>query len=337
MKIGRIVVVGASGMVGRTLLDVMSNHQIMPDSMALVGLNTVGKKLRTHYGEITVWPPDIDVFSGSQLVFLAAGASVSKELKNLILRADPICRVIDLSSAFRYDPEIPLVIPSINGSDIGDSRFIACPNCTTSIALMALAPIHRQYKITRVDMASYQAASGAGKKALEDLEAQIAEWANKGQPPASGKTASAPYPLAGNLLARIDTAEPDWNGFTREEMKTAWESEKILFKEQVPFYSTCIRVPVRRCHSEALTIRVSEKPKLQPLRQLLTDSFGLTVLDNLSQDSYPMPLNMEEQENIGVGRIRITPEGDIMLWLCGDQLLRGAALTAVEIAEHIFS
>ncbi len=335
-RVGKTVVVGGSGMVGRVLLGVMGCHQFIPSQIVVAGKSTVGQTLTTSLGDLVVKPLTREIFANAELVFLAAGAKASREWVPIIADCQRQSKVIDLSSAFRYDDNVPLVIPPINCDDVGDSNLIACPNCTTSIALMVLAPIHRHFEITRVDMASYQAASGAGKQALDDLGFQITEWAQSGQPPLEGTTGSAPYPLAGNLLPRIDTAEPEWQGFTREEMKTYWESRKILFKRDVPVYATCVRVPVQRCHSEVLTVRTVKRAIVKELRPILSDAFGVKLLDDVANDVYPMPLNLEGVEEVGVGRIRITPSGEIIMWVCGDQLLRGAALTAVEIAEFLF-
>ncbi|NUM25329.1 MAG: aspartate-semialdehyde dehydrogenase [Candidatus Buchananbacteria bacterium] len=337
MQIGKTVVVGGSGMVGRVLLETMGRHEIKPLNLVVAGRSSVGETIKTPVGDTVITGLELDLFRDAELVFMAAGAGVSREWIPQILGANNCSVIIDLSSAFRYDDNVPLVIPSINKRDMIGKRLIACPNCTTSIALMPLAPIHHAWSIQRVDLASYQAASGAGKQALDDLDAQTSYWAQNGLPPSSGSTGSTPYPLAGNLLARIDVAQAEWDGFTKEEMKTAWESRKILFKDTVPFYATCIRVPVRRCHSEVLTVQVDASPSVGEVRQLLSESFGVVVLDDVASHIYPMPLNMEGREEVGCGRIRVTPNGDILLWVCGDQLLRGAALTAVEIAEVLYS
>jgi len=343
MKLGKVVVVGGFGLVGRELLQVMKNHNWQIEQLVIIGYRTAGKAQATPYGELTVKSLDDRVFVGAQFVFFAAGAKVSQDvIPNLRGKG---FRIIDLSSAFRYEPNVPLVIPSINGGVIGKADLIACPNCTTSIALMVLAPIHRIYKITRVNLVSFQSASGAGKDALDDLEEQIKRWANDGQPPKQGQTGNMVYPLAGNLIPQIDFLVPAWAGMTREEMKTHWETNKMLFNpsgrywfDDVAVIATCVRVPVRRCHSEVLTIQTAKRVNLNKLRDLLGNSFGVTLLDDTVNDYYPMPLNMEGKEEVGVGRIRLAPVAnskEIVLWVCGDQLLRGAALTALEIAEYI--
>lgn len=340
MKLGKVVVVGGSGMVGRELLKVMSSHRFEPLELVITGFSTVGDTIHSPFGDLMVKRLEQEIFSGAGLIFFAAGAPISKEWIPKVRGL--FGRVIDLSSAFRYKPDVPLVIPSINGDKINGATLVACPNCTTSIALMALAPIHQAYGITRVSMASYQSVSGAGKEALDALERQTREWAKSGSPSRQGKTGKTPYPLAGNLFARIDSLDPAWGGFTREEMKTHWESNKILFQKDggavVPCVSTCIRVPIRRCHSEVLTIQVAKPATVTGIKHILQGAFGVVVLDFPVEDIYPTPLGMEDKEEVGVGRIRLSPDSEgkeIVLWVCGDQLLRGAALTAVEIAEYI--
>ena len=340
MKTGKIVIVGGSGMVGREILQVMKNHDLQPTELIIVGSKTVGEKKETPYGKLVVTELNDWAFGGSEFVFFAAGASISSEWIPKIRRQG--FRIIDLSSAFRQDPEVPLVIPSINGQEIGDSDLIACPNCTTSIALMVLAPIHHQYIIKKVGLVSYQAASGAGKQALEDLHDQTVFWIQDGKPVFTGNTANTPLSLAGNLIPRIDSLDADWQGFTREEMKTYWEANKILFcrngGRMVCINSTCVRVPVRRCHSEVLTIQTEYPMCRESVKKLLSMAFGVVILDEPENWILPMPLNMEGREEVGVGRIRISPgsrEKELLLWVCGDQLLRGAALTAVEILEFI--
>lgn len=340
MRVGKIVVVGGTGMVGRELLKVMNHHGLEPKELVITGARTVGTKVETPYGELSVVALDQKVFSDAEFVFFAAGASVSKEwIPNLRGRS---FRIIDLSSAFRYMPDVPLVIPSINGDDIGEADLIACPNCTTSIAVMPLAPIHNAYGITRVGLVSYQAASGAGKDALEALENQIRVWVETGSPPLEGRTASTPLTLAGNAIPRIDVLERAWGGFTREEMKTHWEANRMLFARKggrtVCVNSTCVRIPVRRCHSEVLTIELASNASLPTLRAILQDAFGVFLMDDASEWYLPTPLNMEGKEEVGVGRIRLSPDKngkEVLLWVCGDQLLRGAALTAVEILEYL--
>jgi aspartate-semialdehyde dehydrogenase len=340
MKLGKVVVVGGSGMVGGVLLEVMKKHRLQPRELVLVGSRSAGKIKQTPYGGLQIQRMAPEIFTDARFVFFAAGAKVSKDWIPQ-LRGNGF-RIIDLSSAFRYDPAVPLVIPSINGDAIGDSDLIACPNCTTSIALMVLEPIHFYFGISRVSLVSYQAASGAGWQALEDLERQTRQWTRQGKAPKKGKTASAPLPLAGNLIPRIDVLDPAWNGFTKEEMKTHWEALKILFGENggktVYVNSTCVRVPVRRCHSEALTVQTEKQVDMAALRTYLGSAFGVKVYDDPGNWVFPMPINMEGKEEVGVGRIRLTPDGqgrEVLLWVCGDQLLRGAALTAVEIVEDL--
>ncbi|MDO8669736.1 MAG: aspartate-semialdehyde dehydrogenase [Candidatus Buchananbacteria bacterium] len=341
MNLGKVVLVGGTGMVGREILEVMKKHDLKPSKLIITGLRTIGTNSITPYGELPVVALDENTLIDAQFVFFAAGASVSRELIPKLRGRD--FRIIDLSSAFRYKTDVPLIIPSINGDAIGQADLISCPNCTTSIALMALAPIHKNCGITRVNLVSYQAASGAGKDALDDLENQIEAWSLNGFPIVDDcHTGNVPLPLAGNLIPRIDVLDPIWCGFTKEEMKTQWESQKILFglnnKEKVFVNSTCVRVPIRRCHSMVLTIELEHTSNSLEIENILNNAFGVTVIDDAQNWSLPIPLKMEGKEEIGVGRIRFSPDKngkELILWICGDQLLRGAALTAVEIVEFI--
>lgn len=347
-NLGKVVIVGGTGMVGRELLQVMKKHELVPSKLTITGDRTVGQRKSTPYGKRVVKPSNLDSCIGADLVFLAAGAEVSKELARPLLEADKNVRIIDLSSAYRYHKGIPLVIYSINGDTIGDRQLIATPNCTTSIALMVLVQLHRMGRINELHLVSYQAASGAGQDALNDLEKQVDDWCLGGKVPKKGLTGkSHPYPLAGNVIPRIDTVDPGWDGYTKEEMKFQWETNKILFRKdihdlQVRMTATCVRVPVCRCHSMVLTVKFGAKLviSIAEFKKHLTKAFGVKVIDDVGNHKYPMPLNMEGKEEVGVGRIRFggnrEKPDELILWICGDQLLRGAALSAVEIAENIF-
>ncbi len=348
MRLGKVVVVGGSGMVGRVLLEVLNKHNFQPQELIITGQRTVGQIEETPYGELTVQELTAGIFDGASFVFWAAGAAISKEWINRSRTLRTLKRFhIDLSSAFRYDPEVPLVIPAINGNTIGMSDVIACPNCTTAIALMALAPIHWQAQLTKVNLVTYQAASGAGKDSLDALGQQVAQWAKKGEPPSEGKTGDVPWPLAGNLFPFIDTFEPEWDGFTREEMKTAWEIRKILLNQplndrSVPITSTCVRVPVQRCHSEVITFQTKLQLSPAEVVEILNSKSnrGVSVVSILDKRLFAMPLFQEGLEEVAVSRIRRTDDrsvNEMVMWVCGDQLLRGAALTAVEVAEYILS
>ena len=344
-KIGKVAIVGGTGMVGTELLKVMKRHELVPSKLIITGDRTVGQRKSTPYGQRMVKPSNLESCLGADLVFLAAGAEVSKELARPLLEADKNVRIIDLSSAFRYEPDVPLVIWSINGDTIGEARLIATPNCTTSIALMALAPLHQKKSpIKAISLVSYQAASGAGQDALADLEKQIKDWCTSGQAPQFGTTGKGhKYPLAGNLIPHIDIADPKWQGFTKEEMKFQWETNKILFRTRiddlnVPISATCVRVPVRRCHSMVIHVRFNNILTRLDIKYCLVQTGMVKIIDDVANYQYPMPLNMEGEEKIGVGRIRYATldHHEVLMWVVGDQLLRGAALSAVEIAENIF-
>ena len=344
-KFGKVVIIGGSGMVGMELIEVMARHQHQPKELIVTANRTAGNLLKTPYGELEIQPTTVEICEKADLVYLAAGAETSLKLSQPILDFDSKVKIIDLSSAFRYEEKWPLVIWSINGDTVKDARLIATPNCTSSIALMVLAPLHKKFTIRKIHLASYQAASGAGKEALDALESQISMWAQLGYPPEKASTASHRYPLAGNLIPHIDITKPEWHGYTKEEMKCVWETNKILFRTKlddrsIPITATCVRVPVRRCHSIVLTVKLDAMGNLTAkAAQVLVKAFGVVMMDNLAGYVYPMPLNMENKEEVGVGRLRQSQDlaGDeLEMWVVGDQLLRGAALSAVEIAENIF-
>jgi aspartate-semialdehyde dehydrogenase len=264
------------------------------------------------------------------IALFSAGAGRSKEFGPAAASAGAV--VIDNSSAFRMEPDIPLVVPEINPDAIAEYRkrgIIANPNCTTIVTLMAVAPLHRVSRVKRMVASSYQAVSGAGAKALEELKAQVKAWA-AGEPL---KAEVFPYQIAFNVLPHIDVFQD--NGYTKEEMKLVWESRKILGDPDLLVSPTTVRVPVFTAHSVSVHVETEQKIGVAKARELFANFPGLQLKDDPAKKEYPMPLFAAGQDDCFVGRIRedlAVPNG-LNFWVCGDQLRKGAALNAVQIAE----
>jgi aspartate-semialdehyde dehydrogenase len=245
--------------------------------------------------------------------------------------------VVDNSSAFRMDPAIPLVVPEVNADAIGAHKgVISNPNCSTIIMVVALAPIHQLSSIRRIVASTYQAASGAGAKGMDALQRELAGEGADGK----GRAAGSPFPhrLAGNLVPRIDVVQE--NGYTKEEMKMVLETRKIMgLPAEVSISATCVRVPVERAHSESIQVTTERPLDLAEIAAAIEAAPGASLLDAPRDDVYPTPLDISGKDDVFVGRLRRHPseEATYDLWVVGDQILKGAALNAVQIAERLFS
>jgi len=263
------------------------------------------------------------------ICLMAVSGDFSKEFSPKIV-ANGKTIVIDNSSAFRYQEDIPLVVPEVNASTMADKLLVANPNCTTAIAAMALWPLHQKFKLRKVIMSTYQAASGAGAEGMAELEEGIKKEIS-GESHANKVFA---HPLPFNVIPHIDAFQT--NGYTKEEMKVVWETQKIFGSSDIACSCTAVRIPIRRAHSEAITIETSEDITAEAALDVLKAAPGVKVVDNPSEKLYPMPLNASGKYDVEVGRIRpsliFAPKG-LDLFVSGDQLLRGAALNAVLIAE----
>jgi len=323
----RVAVVGATGAVGLEMIDVLAGREFpVRDLTLLASARSKGKDLAFRGEKIPVEVLGPGSFKGIEIALFSAGASISKEYAPIAARAGTI--VIDNSSAFRYEPEVPLVVPEINSDAIdGHNGIIANPNCSTIIMLMALAPLHRAARAQSVVVSTYQAVSGAGARAMAALEAEV-----MGREPVAG---IFPHPIAFNLIPRIDIIVDD--DYTKEEMKMTWESRKILSHPDLKVSATCVRVPVRRAHSESVHATFAEPLTPPRVREILAAAPGVQVLDDPRKDVYPMPLMVAGQDDVFVGRIRTSPSfpGAVDFWVVGDQLRKGAALNAVQIAESL--
>ncbi|MGF7176263.1 aspartate-semialdehyde dehydrogenase [Azospirillum doebereinerae] len=326
----RVAVVGATGAVGREMVSVLHARNFPVSEIGLFASErSAGKVQEGPYGALTLQAFDAEVVKGYDVVLLAVSGDFAKEhAKNL---ASAGALVIDNSSAFRYDADIPLIVPEINAHAFqGGGRLIANPNCTTAIAVVALGPLHKAFGLKRVIVSTYQATSGAGAEGMAELEEQTRNQLD-GKPVTNSVFR---HPIPFNLIPQIDAFQE--NGYTKEEMKVTWETRKILEIADLPLSCTAVRIPTYRAHSEAITIETIQPVTPAAARAVLADAAGVKLTDDPANGVYPMPLNAAGQYDVEVGRIRtnlVFGDHGLDLFVCGDQLLKGAALNAVQIAE----
>lgn len=328
-----IAIVGASGAVGHELLRVLEEQNFPVDGLRLFGSKRSAGTTCTFKGKeyvIEELTKDSD-FSGVTIAFTSAGASTSKEYADVITRHGTL--MIDNSSAFRMEPEVPLVVPEVNGIDalFRPRNIIGNPNCTTIQMVVALKPIHDISPIRKVHVATYQAASGAGAAAMDELVNQFRQIAN-GEEPTVEKFA---YQLAYNLIPHVDVFTD--NGYTKEEMKMYNETRKIMHTKDISVSATCVRVPVMRAHSEAIWVETERPVSVEEARKAFENAPGLVVKDNPAEKDYPMPLEIADKDPVYVGRIRkdLCDDKGLSFWVVGDQIKKGAALNAVQIAQWL--
>lgn len=294
----------------------------------LASAKSAGKRLPFKGGEVVIEELTEKSFAGVDVALFSAGGSISKQFAPFATQAGAV--VVDNSSAFRMDADVPLVVPEINGADVKASRgIIANPNCTTAITLMALWPLHQAFGVKRVIASSYQAVSGTGAQAIEELRAQVAAI-SEGRPVVSKVY---PHQIAFNVLPHVDSFLD--SGYTKEEMKMQHEGRRIMHHPSFRASVTCVRVPVYRAHSVAVTAEFEKPISVEAARAALAKAPGLDIVDDPKSNTYPLPLNVAERDNCQVGRIRMDCALDnaLAFWVVGDQLLKGAALNAVQIAE----
>jgi aspartate-semialdehyde dehydrogenase len=296
----------------------------------LASARSAGKSLMFQGKPVLVQELREDSFAGVDVALFSAGGGISKQYGPLAVQAGAV--VVDNSSAFRMDPQVPLVVPEVNAGDIAANRgIIANPNCTTAITLMALWPLHQAFGVKRIFASSYQAVSGTGAQAIEELRQQVEALA-AGRPV---EKKVYPHQIAFNVLPHVDSFLE--SGYTREEMKMQNEGRRIMHHPDFLASVTCVRVPVYRAHSVAVNAEFERPVSVQAAREVLGRAPGLQVVDDPSQCAYPMPLDCAEQDDCRVGRLRMdcALENGLSFWVSGDQLLKGAALNAVQIAEKI--
>jgi aspartate-semialdehyde dehydrogenase len=328
-----VAVVGATGAVGIEMIKTLEKRNFPVGKLTLLAsARSAGKKLKFRGEEIAIRELTRDSFAGIDIALFSAGGSISKEYAPLAAKAG--CVVIDNSSAFRMDDSVPLVIPEINAADAKQHKgIIANPNCTTAITLMALYPLHNAFGVKRIFAASYQAVSGTGAKAIEELERQV------GQVVAGKPVTKEVYPhqIAFNVLPHVDSFLP--TGYTKEEMKMENEGRKIMHHPAFRASVTCVRVPVYRAHSVAVTAEFEKPVTVEAARKVLAAAPGIDLVDAPEKAEYPLPLYVAEKYNCQVGRIRMdcALDNGLCFWVAGDQLLKGAALNAVQIAEVLMN
>jgi aspartate-semialdehyde dehydrogenase len=326
-----VAVVGATGAVGVEIIKTLEKRNFPVGKLTLLAsARSAGRKLKFRGENITVKELAKDSFAGIDIALFSAGSGISKEFAPIAAKAG--CVVVDNSSAFRMDDAVPLVVPEINPADVKWHKgIIANPNCTTIVTLMALYPLHQAFGCKRIFASSYQAVSGTGAKAIAELERQVEQVV-------SGKPVTKevyPHQIAFNVLPHVDSFLP--SGYTREEMKMENEGRKIMHHPAFRASVTCVRVPVYRAHSVAVSAEFEKPVTVETARAVLKEAPGLDVVDDPAKNEYPLPLYVTEKYNCAVGRIRkdCALDNGLCFWVSGDQLLKGAALNAVQIAEEL--
>lgn len=339
-----VAIVGATGAAGSELLRVLERRNFPVATLRPLGsMRSAGKSVQFRGESISIEKLETGSFDKIDIAFFSAGGDVSREYVPVACKADAI--VIDKSSAFRMDPHVPLVIPEINAQDARlHSGVIANPNCTTTVMAMALYPLHRIFHVRRVFAATYQAVSGSGTRGVEELSRQVKEAAESVAEPESSAVADTaadnrardtffPHPIAFNLLPHVDSFLE--TGYTKEEAKMQDEARKIMHSPALRVSATCVRVPVYRAHSVAVSAEFQRPLSVEQAREILSKAPGLELVDEPHNNRYPMPLSVAGKDNCQVGRVRLdcAVENGLSFWVAGDQLLKGAALNAVQIAE----
>lgn len=330
-RLYNVAIVGATGAVGTEMIRTLVERNFPAGKIRLLAsARSVGKKLRVGGEDVPVEELTAGSFKGIEIALFSAGAARSKEFAPAAVKAGAV--VVDNSSAFRMDPEVPLVVPEVNPEKIREHKgVIANPNCSTIIMVVPLWPLHRAARIVRIVVATYQAASGAGASAMAELKNQVREI-EEGR---AASVAVLPQQIAYNLFPHVDVFMP--NGYTKEEMKMVHETRKIFGDDSIRVTATCVRVPVLRAHSEAVNIETERKLSAEEARHVLSKAPGVKVVDEPERKRYPMPLQASGQSDVLVGRIRedISQPNGLDIFIAGDQLLKGAALNAVQIAELV--
>lgn len=335
MKKYNVAIVGASGAVGQEFLRVLEEQQFPIGELLLFGSNrSAGSSYKFNGKEITVKElKHNDDFKGVDIAFTSAGAGTSKEFADTITKHGAV--MIDNSSAFRMDEDVPLVVPEVNASDAltRPRNIIGNPNCTTIQMLVALNPINRLSPIRRIHVATYQAASGAGAAAMAELEKQTAQLL-AGEAPTVEKFSAQ---LAFNLIPQVDVFMD--NDYTKEEMKMLNETRKILHSPTVGVSAMCVRVPVMRAHSEAIWVECERSLTVNDVREAMEQAEGLVLMDKPADKEYPMPYTLAGKDPVYVGRLRedLSTPGAVTFWTVSDQIKKGAALNAVQIAQWLLA
>lgn len=329
LKTYRVAILGATGAVGVELLELLEQrHFPIADLKLLASPRSAGQQVKFNGETLTVQPVDDRSFDGVDLVLASAGGSVSKAFASKAVAAGAV--MIDNSSAFRMNPDVPLVVPEVNPEAAAQHQgIIANPNCTTILMSVAVYPLHQVQPIQRIVAATYQSASGAGARAMEEVKVQSRAIL-------AGETPQAeifPYPLAFNLFPHNSPLSE--SGYCEEELKMVNETRKIFGAPDLRITATCVRVPVLRAHSEAINLEFASPFSIGQAREILAQAPGVQLVENWQTNYFPMPIEASGKDNVLVGRIRqdLSNPNGLELWLSGDQIRKGAALNAVQIAE----
>ena len=326
-----VAVVGVTGAVGQELLNVLMARRFPVNQLLpLASKRSAGKRVRFKGKSLTIRELTKNSFDKIDIAIFSAGGDISSEFAPLAVKAGAV--VVDNSSAFRMDKRVPLIVPEINGADTRKHKgIIANPNCTTAITLMALYPLHKEFGVKRIFASTYQAVSGSGAQGIVELKAQVKALASGRKI----KKSVYPHQIAFNALPHVDSFLK--NGYTKEEMKLENEGRKIMHLERFKASSTCVRIPVYRAHSVAVNAEFTKPVSVAKARRAIKNAPGIDLMDDVKNDLYPLALNMAEKDNCAVGRIRTdcAMENGLSFWVVGDQILKGAALNAVQIAELI--
>ena len=327
----RVAIVGATGLVGGEFLKILEERKFPMDSLRLYASDrSAGKRLSFMGEDLVVEETSDDSFNNIDIALFSAGGDISKRFAPIAAKAGAVA--IDNSSAFRMDPEVPLVVPEVNPNDIDTHKgIIANPNCSTIQLVVALDPLHRVNPIQRIVVSTYQAVSGTGAAAVEELRQQIANIVEGRQDEVAPK--AYPHQIAFNALPFVEGFLD--NDYTTEEWKMVQETRKIMHEPDLPVCATCVRVPVYTSHGEAVNVEFSQSMTPEEAREILSSSPGVTVQDNPKGDLYPLPISAAGTDDVFVGRIRRDfshPKG-LAMWVVADNLRKGAALNAVQIAE----
>ena len=326
-----IAVVGVTGAVGQEMLQVLETRRFPVNQLVpLASKRSAGKRIHFKGKPLTVRELTNSSFDEIDIALFSAGGEISRKFAPLAVKSGAV--VVDNSSAFRMDKKVPLVVPEINGADTQRHKgIIANPNCTTAITLMALNPLHQAFGVKRIFASTYQAVSGSGAQGIFELEQQVKALA-KGR---KVKKAVYPHQIAFNALPHVDTFLS--NGYTKEEMKLENEGRKIMHHARFKASSTCVRIPVYRAHSIAVNAEFTKPVTVANARRAIMKAPGIDLLDDAKKNIYPLALDMAKKDNCAVGRIRkdCAMKNGLSFWVVGDQILKGAALNAVQIAELI--
>ena len=337
MKKYNVAILGATGAVGQEFLNLIEERNFpFAELKLLASKRSAGKKIQFMGKEYTVEEATDASFEGVDIALFAGGAA-SKTFAPAAVKAGAV--VIDNSSAFRMDPEVPLVVPEVNPESIASHKgIIANPNCSTIIMVMALKPLYDVSKIKRIVVSTYQAVSGGGKEAMAELEDQV-KAINEGREVVAnilpGASLAKHYQIAFNLIPQIDVFKE--NLYTKEEMKMIDETKKIMSDDSLRITATTVRVPVYRSHAESVNVEFEDEVSVEKAREVLADFPGVTLTDNPDEQVYPMPLETSGKDDVEVGRIRkdYSIDNGLNFWVCGDQIRKGAALNALQIAEYM--